>query len=129
MVLVSMVVKRWNELCISRYRRYRTGEKIHILEECTMAPVKLLAYHLYVRRISFYNNPTPYKKKKKKKRKTLRHSHCTKQKMNKLFLLIETNTYYICKDQLIIHYSHAKPGKQLFKPTSDLRNDRHFDCI
>jgi hypothetical protein len=35
-----------------------------------MAPVKLLAYHLYVRRISFYNNPTPYKNKKKQKEDT-----------------------------------------------------------
>jgi hypothetical protein len=69
MVLVSKVMQRWNELCISRNRRYCTGEEIHILEECTMTPVKLLAYHLYVRCISFNNNPAPYKKKKKRKRK------------------------------------------------------------
>lgn len=57
MVFVNKFIERWNELCISRYWRYCTGEEIHVLEECTMTPVELLAYHFYVRCISFYDNP------------------------------------------------------------------------
>lgn len=57
MVLVDKIIKRWNQLSISSSWSYSTTKEFHILKKSSMASIKLLTNHFYVRCICIYNNP------------------------------------------------------------------------
>lgn len=57
MVLVDKIIKRWNQLSISSSWSYSTTKEFHVLKKSSMASIKLLTNHFYVRCICIYNNP------------------------------------------------------------------------